>query len=137
MIKTEDERLNELKKLYFSGEPCDRKYIGSELCAVFLSALETLWSAEYFIISDYVYDREGIQATMTNDMSVSNLNSVFNSCNPDGRVPNKYVIAQRIFADIIFHNALLSHAGKYCGHTFSRDVFFGEKRELSGGEINA
>lgn len=93
MISTEDERLNELKKLYFSGEPCDRKYIGSELREAFVLAFDVLWNAEYFVVSDCVYDREGIRAAMINDMSVSDLNDVFEKCTANGKIPDKRIIA--------------------------------------------
>ena len=119
-----DKEFEKLKVLFFSGEPCDRKYIGSKLRGVFLSALETLWNAEFcFTVFGITYDKYVIRKIMTDDMTVADLMCVYRNCKMRSKVPNKCVIAQNIFQTVLIRSALLSKAGEYYGHTFSNDVF--------------
>ena len=119
-----DIEFEKLKALFFLGEPCDRKYICSKLRSVFLSALEVLWNAEFcFTVFGITYDRYAIRKFMTDDMTVADLMCVYNNCKRKTRVPNKCVIAQNIFQIVLIRSALLSKAGEYYGHTFSKDVF--------------
>ena len=117
-----DERLEELRSIYVFGKEPALK--GSRECLKHLDrALRWLWSAQYVECRSMVFDQYAVHEIIFEESLPEHFQRIADRYCFGLSYSSARFIGERLFEEIICGSAVMSVAGKYFGHAWSRDVF--------------